>query len=338
MGQACSSRTSSQNLEQIYADANAPPSGRTGVAAVRLAFVLLPGVIASAQCTSNWSTIDETGPAPRQNHALVFDSQRGKVILFGGYRGGFGFYSDTWEWDGAAWTEIQSPGPAARGNYAMCYDSVRNKTVIFGGAGDGGSYLGDTWEYDGAAQTWTQIFPASSPSPRYNAAMTFDPVRGVAVLFGGYSGLREGDTWTWNGANWTQVATTGCTPRNGHALTFDAGRGVAVLFGGFDGNRLGDTWEWNGAAWSQRSTFGGQIGACSSCREDDTWEWDGTAWTQLGDGQASIRDQHALVYHAGTQRLMLFGGYAGGGFVLDDGWYWRPNFLTGDLNADGAVG
>jgi hypothetical protein len=36
--------------------------------------------------------------------------------------------------------------------------------------------------------------------------------------------------------------------------------------------------------------------------------------------------------------MMFFGGYAGGGFVLDDTWVWRPNFLVGDMDFDGAVG
>ena len=324
-----------------------------------LSAAIFPVATAVAQCESNWSIAGD-GPPPRQNHGMVYDSLRDVVLLFGGYRGGFGFYDDTWEWNGTTWTQAPTTGPAPRGNFALAYDSVRNRTVLFGGAGAGGSFLGDTWEYDGATQTWTQVFPAVSPTARYNAAMTFDVARGVSVLFGGYSGVREGDTWTWDGANWTRVATGGCTPRNGHAMAFDDARDVVVLFGGFNGTRLGDTWEWNGSDWAQRSTtgptgrqylglayhdvrervmlFGGQTEGCSSCREDDTWEWDGVAWTMLGDGQASIRDQHALVYHASTQRLMFFGGYAGGGFVLDDTWIWRPNFLVGDMDFDGAVG
>ncbi|GMU80430.1 MAG: hypothetical protein AMXMBFR47_03010 [Planctomycetota bacterium] len=314
---------------------------------------------ASAQCTGDWSSVGEGGPPPRQNHGMVYDAQRGVVVLFGGYRGGFGFYDDTWEWDGLNWAQVTTTGPSARGNFAMAYDTARNKTVLFGGAGPGGAYLGDTWEYDGPTQTWTEVFPSTFPTARYNAAMAFDAARGVAVMFGGYSGVREGDTWTWDGVNWAQVATTGCTPRNGHAMAFDDARDVVVLFGGFNGARLGDTWEWNGTAWSQRSTtgpsgrqylglaynpatqrtviYGGQTGSCSLCREDDTWSWDGTAWTLLGDGQASLRDQHAMVYDAARGHLTFFGGYAGNGLVLDDTWIWRTT-LTGDLDGDGAVG
>lgn len=314
---------------------------------------------ASAQCTSDWFSVGEGGPPPRQNHGMVYDSQRDVIVLFGGYRGGFGFYDDTWEWDGVNWSQVATAGPAARGNFAMAYDAARNKTVLYGGAGAGGAYLGDTWEYDGATQTWTEIFPTTFPSARYNAAMAYDTARGVAVMFGGYSGVREGDTWTWDGANWAQVATTGCTPRNGHAMAFDDARDVIVLFGGFNGTRLGDTWEWDGAAWSQRSTtgpsgrqylglaynaatqrtviYGGQTGSCSACREDDTWSWDGASWTLLGDGQASLRDQHAMAYDAARNRMTFFGGYAGNALVLDDTWIWQTT-LAGDIDGDGAVG
>jgi hypothetical protein len=341
---------------------HAPPRHRNKliIAIVSLAAGRYAVATAAAQCESNWSNSGESGPSPRQNHAVVYDRQRGVVVLFGGYRGGFGFYDDTWEWDGASWTHVQTTGPPSRGNFAMAYDGARNKTVLFGGAGAGGSFLGDTWEYDGSTHAWTQVFPAATPSPRYNAAMAFDAAHGRSLLFGGYSGVREGDTWTWDGTIWTQVATSGCTPRNGHSMAYDDGRQVIVLFGGYNGARLGDTWEWNGFAWSQRSVtgpsgrqyvgltyhderhrimlFGGQVEGCSYCREDDTWEWDGAIWTLLGDGQASIRDQHSLVYHAASDQLMLFGGYAGGGFVLDDTWIWREHSLVGDLDFDGAVG
>src|ERR1035441_6585189 len=63
--------------------------------------------------------------------------------------------------------------------------------------------------------SWTQRSPlAPSPSAREHHAMAYDSVRGRTVLFGGYDGSSYlGDTWEWNGANWTQVATTGPSAR-----------------------------------------------------------------------------------------------------------------------------
>jgi hypothetical protein len=334
--------------------------GNLSMVLVALSGTLFTASDVRGQCGGEWTSAAGTGPSPRQNHAMVYDSSRNRVVLFGGYRGGFGFYDDTWEWDGEAWNQVPAVGPLRRGNHVMAYDSLRQRVVLFGGATDGGAAIGDTWEYDGATQTWTELFPTAPPVPRFNAAMTFDSVRNVAVLFGGFGAARYGDTWTWDGANWVQVATTGATGRNGHAMAFDPAHGVVVLFGGFNGQRLGDTWEWNGASWSQRATtgptprqhlaiayhadrervmlFGGQTGPCSTCREDDTWDWDGNAWTLLSDAGATFRDQHAMVFDAARHQLLLFGGYAGSALVLDDSWQWRATFLAADLDQDGVVG
>src|SRR5262249_31259951 len=127
---------------------------------------------ASAQCTGSWVDVSgSAGPSNRQNHAMTYDSARHVVVLFGGYRGGFGLNNETWERDGKPWTKITPKGasPDARGNMGLAYDSVRQKVVLYGGAGIGGTALGDTWEYD--ASGWHIAFPANSPTPRFNHAM-----------------------------------------------------------------------------------------------------------------------------------------------------------------------
>src|SRR4051794_14999525 len=90
------------------------------------------------------------------------------------------------------------------------------------------------------------------PPPRSEFGMTFDPVRGVTVLFGGQSGATLfGDTWEWDGAYWTQVADMGPVPRVGHTLTYDVIARRCVLFGGAGGGTLADTWSWDGTYWTQ---------------------------------------------------------------------------------------
>src|SRR5947208_1517520 len=54
--------------------------------------------------------------------------------------------------------------PPARAGMGMAYDAGREEVVLFGGAGADGTHLGDTWVWDGT--TWTQLFPATSPSAR----------------------------------------------------------------------------------------------------------------------------------------------------------------------------
>ncbi len=52
---------------------------------------------------------------------------------------------------------------------------------------------------------WTQKQDIG-PRPRLGHAMAYDSTRQRIVLFGGrLVGTRFGDTWEWDGANWTQV-------------------------------------------------------------------------------------------------------------------------------------
>jgi len=104
--------------------------------------------------------------------------------------------------------------------------------------------------------TWTQRFPAPSPTPRDEHSMAYDAARGQVVLFGGFApNFFNGfwnDTWVWDGTNWTQKSPANRPLlRAGQAMAYDAARGQVVLFGG-GGNLcggdcfgfLGDTWVW----------------------------------------------------------------------------------------------
>jgi len=117
-----------------------------------------------------WTLRATTGPAGRYGHAMVYDSARRKIVLFGGFNlGVFGccFLGDTWEWDGDAgtWTQRANTGPSPR--YAqLIYDSARRTTVLFGGVTRNVityTALDDTWEWDGVAGTWTQRSPTNQP-------------------------------------------------------------------------------------------------------------------------------------------------------------------------------
>src|SRR5581483_10553135 len=273
--------------------------------------ILLDPAIESAV----WAQVAGT-PSSRQEHAMAFDSARGRTVLFGGTNNVT--YGDTWEWDGTLWSQRATGGPPARTWHALAYDGARGKTVLFGGAGTSG-LLGDTWEWDGSS--WTQR-PVSGPSARSRHALSYDSARGRTVLFGGLdAGGAPSDTWEWDGTSWVKRATTGPLGRTLLALAFDGARQRTVLFGGFVctstcsyGN---DTWEWDGSSWLQRSPvtspmgrdghslaydlvrgrtvmFGGFQGGGEFFNE--TWEWNGTNWTLTGTTGPSARFQHAMVY------------------------------------------
>jgi hypothetical protein len=67
----------------------------------------------------------------------------------------------------------------------MTYDAATVSTVLFGGGVNNGAMVfGDTWLFTRTAG-WTQVYPATSPSPRSGAGFAYDPVTKTAVLFGG---------------------------------------------------------------------------------------------------------------------------------------------------------
>jgi len=132
-----------------------------------------------------WTFIADTGPSPRVNTCMVYNSQLKKMLLFGGWCKPDDYYDDTWEWDGVQWQQISASGPSSRANCAIAYDKARNKVVLFGGSCYQSIY-GDTWEYDGTTQSWSQV-STSGPSPRIYSRMVYDENREVIVLFGGES-------------------------------------------------------------------------------------------------------------------------------------------------------
>jgi N-acetylneuraminic acid mutarotase len=181
---------------------------------------------------------------------------------------------------------------------------LNGKLILFGGGSPGTeNALSDTWSFDGNA--WTQV-NTTGPSGRWGAAMT--PLGDKLVLFGGGASTAvvgtnvfNADTWTFDGATWTQLSASGPPGRAwGGAATLG---GRFVLFGGRVSGQgyasLNDTWTFDGNSWSQLSiaggpsqrdncamvTFGDEIilfgGFGGSTGLSDTWKFDGASWTQL---------------------------------------------------------
>lgn len=274
---------------------------------------------------------------------MAYDPGMGGIVLFGGYDGNQ-VLGDTWLGSGSGvWGQLSpATSPTARQNAAMAYDPATQQLVLFGGW-DGTEELGDTWTWNGS--TWTEMFPASSPSPRDSAAMAYDAATGQLLLFGGAVSSSSGvigDTWTWNGATWTQLdPPTSPSPRSAASMSYDSNTGQLVLFGGSD---LNDTWTWSGSTWTelfpasspsprfsatmaydgitgQIVLFGGEEGTYPYLL-NDTWTWDGSTWTQQSLGAAPpARFNASMAYDATSYELTLFGGEAQG--PLGDTWVWQ---------------
>jgi hypothetical protein len=193
--------------------------------------------------------------------------------------------------------------------------------------------------------SWT-LRATTGPSPRYAHAIAYDSARGVTVLFGGWDGSRNGETWEWNGATWTLRATTGPSPREDHALAYDSARGVTVLFGGFDGSYDGETWEWDGATWTLRATTGPSarywhalaydsargvtvlFGGWDGWYDGETWEWDGATWTLRDNTGLSPFFWHPLAYDSARGITVLFGRYNDDFRYDGETWEWDGGTWT----------
>lgn len=297
-------------------------------------FVVAAGLasVASAQGTPDWHwNPTQHAPSARWSFAWATDTLRSKLVLFGGGTVGT---DDTWIFDGTDWVQqFPSPRPVARSVHSMAYDTARDRVVLFGGIANAPPFgrRNDTWEWDGT--TWLQRTPATVPPVRSGAAIVYDPVRQVTLLFGGDgdSGAR-GDFWQWDGTSWTQLTPAVLPPAvSNHHMVWDAVRQRVVLIAFQWPAFACDTWEWDGTAWLQRTPatvpppragpaaafdanrgvtvlYGGSISG-SAAYLDDTWCWNGTNWVQdttvhRPDGLA----MHELAYLPSRKSVFVFGG------------------------------
>lgn len=151
---------------------------------------------------------------------------------------------------------------------------------------------------------WHELPP---PPERWSGVMAFDNATENMVLYGGAGGgAYLGDTWTWNGVNWTEaLPVTSPGPVVNAGMAYDDAAGVMLLFGGV----IGDSTSWppNGA-----------------------WTWDGTTWTQLNSSSAPMsRTLPNLAYDAALGKVVLFGGCCDDtGRALNDTWTWDGTTWT----------
>ncbi|TME20784.1 MAG: hypothetical protein E6I68_12320 [Chloroflexi bacterium] len=145
--------------------------------------------------------------------------------------------------------------PPARMGAAMTYDAATRTVVLFGGISGDGTPLSDTWAWDGCH--WSQLKPAVSPPGRSFGALAFDASSGKVILFGGGAANADPtriDTWSWNGATWTEEhPATGPARLSNPLLTDDPTNRNLLLFG-IGGPRFQTplTWTWDGKNWTDR--------------------------------------------------------------------------------------
>jgi hypothetical protein len=271
-------------------------------------------------------------PSARKYHAMAYDLDSQKVVLFGGLNDAGDDDDETWEWNGATgdWTRVYPyASPPAQHGHAMMGELSR-PTVV--GRGFGPEMANFCW--DSTLLLWWG-WPMWEVAQRRHAA-AFCEASGVGYFFGGQktaqTGDPLGDTWIFGMDMYQELQLDPSpAPRSGHAVDtapFQVGKVPAILFGGqghigfFD-----DTWAFGGGGDLMfRSAVLTAMGYSSSVIGSDPIILGGGGeggWVEL-DPTASptARTEAELANN------VLFGGYGylpGGGVgLLGDTWVFVP--------------
>ena len=305
------------------------------------------------------SSTSKNSISVRNAHAMVYDSHKSKVYLFGGANEE-AVLSDLWVLNETHWEKVEtSETPTPRTFTSIGYDQANTRIVIFGGSKvlfgktpNSQNLLNDTWVFED--NLWKKLITKNAPSPRAEATMIYDENRNRIVLFGGYTIQGQeykklGDTWEFYDNEWHFVSDKGPSKRHGTSMAFDNENSKVILFGGSTvdrqyGEQKGETWFWNGTQWSKFPIeqpfgifnaamtydfhkkeilrFGGWNGRS---RVNTTWIFKNSSWNILESDQSpSPRNHTNMVYSIKDQRIILFGGHDGK-FVYGDTWEFKEH-------------
>jgi N-acetylneuraminic acid mutarotase len=286
---------------------------------------------------------DGSTPGPRSLFALRADPANDVVWLYGGVTDAGGTASDFWQYKHGDWTQLAvADTPDNCVNPLSALDTDRAKLVIFCGNAS-------IFEFDGAAMKWQAFSPGTVPDARRFANMVYDAQLKKTVLYGGFDEVNYlNDTWTWDGAKWTEITKNRLPARSLHMMWFDPTLRKTVAYGGLGRPssedrivRYADMYTFDGTGWTKLdittpgARYGGQVTVNPSTGKavlfggiffeagagtdpgkqtfvDDIWEFSGSSWTRQSFARVPpARENGGLEWDPSTHQLIVFGGYAG---------------------------
>lgn len=314
-----------------------------------------------------WDGTQWTGEVSAQTRpavgSMVYDARHRRLVAVIGTTASS--EDRAWVVRDEGWLALPAAPPPSLGP-AVAYETGLARAVSFGGYAppdlrddEMETYYDHTWVR--STGTWSPLeVEGASPPPRAFAALAYDPLRDVSVLFGGEVGDAQpcdsgcatqsplGDTWELRGNRWQAVDNGGEPPPASASaeMFYDAARGRVTLFAPTDEGVLG-VWHWQGAGW-QRAALSGSVPearkhfavAYDPVRERavlfggeqnidgllvtmrDTWEWDGAVFHLLPTAASPVAtSHHGMSYHPARGRVVFYGG---GPHFSDeeDAWEW----------------
>ncbi|HEY3725498.1 MAG TPA: hypothetical protein VGN59_19260, partial [Acidimicrobiia bacterium] len=142
--------------------------------------------------------------------------------------------------------------------------------------------------------------PRTSPTPRTFPVSASDFAQREVVLYGGIDMTgTPTDTWTWDGATWTEQHPRESPRLSGVAIATDPAQGRVLMFGG---NNI-------------------------SAFVDETWTWEGTTWLRQPVPTSPPPRVEATMAPDAHGRVVLFGGLVADG-LANDTWSLTPGLTV----------
>ena len=263
---------------------------------------------------AGWSLLATAGrpPSPRRSLAAIYDSQRRRAIVFGGYDGTF--LGDLWQLtlgQEPTWSRLEAEGsaPPTLAAAAAVYDSKRDRMiVVHGNDGVAPAFRnGGVWALDLSGRPrWRALAPAGpGPAPRSAHTAVYDPRNDRVVVFGGTTPEFSDELWELRldgRVAWRRLDLAGPRPsaREEHCAAFDPERHEMLLYGGVG---------------SGTDYAGGTILALH-----DAWALaldPVPHWRQLPDGPDPFgRWGHRAVFDPVARHMIIHGGWGWTGSTL----------------------
>gem|GEM_PF-1386334 len=271
----------------------------------RIVFFLIMLLIAS--CTRQTNQTFER-PMGRGYHAMAYDTESKRVILYGGQTGNIADHpetflsAETWAFDPIRnrWQKMSpESSPPAMSAQAMAYDSESDRVILHGGGGifEKETYedavLNQTWAYDFNENTWMKM---SDGPRRLGHRMAYDTESDRIVMFSGVN-FQDGrfqdvqETWVYdfNNDTWTEMKPVlSPAPRLYYGMVYDKKSDKVLLWGGFLG----------------KSTI-----------DNNIWEYDfnSDSWMEReAENSPDPRCYHAMAYDDISGKFLIYGGTAEG--------------------------
>ncbi|MBL8753931.1 MAG: hypothetical protein JNK15_11595 [Planctomycetes bacterium] len=255
-------------------------SSSHGLFALRL-LCLLVAAVPAVRAQANWIERQPAHrPSPRSGHAMVFDSVRSRVVLFGGRNAAATPLGDTWEWDGDDWTQqLPAVSPPAYPWIGMAFDTARGVTVLVGNTGA-------VWDWNGSTWTQSTTCPGGVGGANGRLRVAYDSVRSRLVVARDTTVVDE-----WNGTSWSTITSPVALQSwvGESNFTFDPGLGRCVFHVPF-----------TVLSYNPYLAIGWKL-----------WQWDGVTWTAASVGGMSYSTGEAISPCTRIGSLMLYGGYDG---------------------------